>query len=104
MVKADRATVESSKGDTSRTEMHRSVDFTTSSKNQSSGTEIIEDVEDTGEGPKEEASQTAIKESVDSTFQQKTMSVMRGGEMVQVSYKVYIPQRAATLAKRQLKR
>lgn len=104
LVKADRAKVESSKGDTSRTEMHRSVDFTTSSKNQSSGTEIIEDVEGTGEGPKEDASQTAIKESVDSTFQQKTMSVMRGGEMVQVSYKVYIPQRAATLAKRQLKR
>ncbi|XP_039030457.1 uncharacterized protein LOC120164891 [Hibiscus syriacus] len=28
-----------------------------------------------------------------SQFQQKTMSVMRGGEMVQVSYQVYIPKR-----------
>lgn len=104
MAKADRATAESSKGYTSQTEMYKSNDFTTSSKNHSSGTEIIKDVEGTGESPKEDASQTAIKESVDSTFQQKTMSVMRGGEMVQVSYKVYIPQRAAALAKRQLKR
>ncbi|XP_022735199.1 uncharacterized protein DDB_G0287625-like isoform X1 [Durio zibethinus] len=39
-----------------------------------------------------------------SQFQQKTMSVMRGGEMVQVSYQVYIPKRAAALARRQLKR
>lgn len=104
MVKADRATAESSKGDTSPTEMPKLDDFTTSSKNQNSQTEMIKDVEGTGESSKEGASQTAIKESVDSTFQQKTMSVMRGGEMVQVSYKVYIPQRAATLAKRQLKR
>ncbi|CDP05947.1 unnamed protein product [Coffea canephora] len=37
-------------------------------------------------------------------YQQKTMSVMRGGEMVQVNYKVYIPQRAPALARRQLKR
>ncbi|KAH9609193.1 hypothetical protein KSS87_002229 [Heliosperma pusillum] len=40
----------------------------------------------------------------DSQFQQKTMSVMRGGEMVQVSYKVYIPNKAPALARRQLKR
>ncbi|GAB2277977.1 hypothetical protein Dimus_012678 [Dionaea muscipula] len=37
-------------------------------------------------------------------FQQKTMSVMRGGELVQVSYKVYIPKKAPALARRQLKR
>lgn len=37
-------------------------------------------------------------------YQQKTMSVRRGGEMVQVNYKVYIPQRAPALARRQLKR
>ncbi|RAL49119.1 hypothetical protein DM860_015110 [Cuscuta australis] len=36
-------------------------------------------------------------------FQQKTMSVMRSGEMVQVSYKVYIPKRAPALSRRQLK-
>lgn len=35
-------------------------------------------------------------------FQQKTMSVMRSGEMVQVSYKVYIPKRAPALSRRQL--
>ncbi|XWS28029.1 hypothetical protein CRYUN_Cryun25bG0031000 [Craigia yunnanensis] len=39
-----------------------------------------------------------------SQFQQKTMSVMRAGEMVQVSYEVYIPKRAPALARRQLKR
>ncbi|BBN06880.1 hypothetical protein MPTK1_3g24630 [Marchantia polymorpha subsp. ruderalis] len=36
-------------------------------------------------------------------FQQKSMSVSRGGESVQVSYKVYIPQRAAA-ARRRLQR
>ncbi|KAH6767949.1 hypothetical protein C2S51_013285 [Perilla frutescens var. frutescens] len=39
-----------------------------------------------------------------SQFEQKTMSVMRGGEVVQVSYKVYIPKKAPGLARRQLKR
>ncbi|KAG8386347.1 hypothetical protein BUALT_Bualt03G0139400 [Buddleja alternifolia] len=39
-----------------------------------------------------------------SEFKQKTMSVMRGGEMVQVSYKVYIPKKAPALARRQLRR
>ncbi|KAF3442013.1 hypothetical protein FNV43_RR15929 [Rhamnella rubrinervis] len=34
--------------------------------------------------------QNEVKEG--SQFEQKTMSVMRGGEMVQVSYKVYIPK------------
>ncbi|XP_060191088.1 uncharacterized protein LOC132620430 [Lycium barbarum] len=39
-----------------------------------------------------------------SQFEKKTMSVMRGGEMVQVNYKVYIPKRVPALARRQLKR
>ncbi|KAJ4976269.1 hypothetical protein NE237_001375 [Protea cynaroides] len=39
-----------------------------------------------------------------SHFEQKTMSVMRGGEMVQVSYKVYIPKKAPALARRHLQR
>ncbi|CAA0816001.1 Unknown protein [Striga hermonthica] len=43
-------------------------------------------------------------EAKDGSFEQKTMSVMRGGEMVQVSYKVYIPKKAPALARRQLKR
>lgn len=37
-------------------------------------------------------------------LEQKTMSVMRGGEMVQVNYKVYIPKKTPALARRQLKR
>ncbi|KAE9621624.1 hypothetical protein Lal_00032577 [Lupinus albus] len=39
-----------------------------------------------------------------SQFEQKTMTVMRGGELVQVSYKVYIPKKAPALARRQLRR
>ncbi|KAL1537885.1 hypothetical protein AAHA92_26688 [Salvia divinorum] len=39
-----------------------------------------------------------------SEFEQKTMTVMRGGELVQVSYRVYIPKQAPALARRQLKR
>ncbi|CAL5200928.1 unnamed protein product [Lathyrus oleraceus] len=39
-----------------------------------------------------------------SQFEQKTMTVMRGGELVQVSYKVYIPKKTPALARRQLKR
>ncbi|CAL5405891.1 unnamed protein product [Camellia sinensis] len=39
-----------------------------------------------------------------SQFEKKTMSVMRGGEMVQVSYKVYIPKKAPALARRHLRR
>lgn len=43
-------------------------------------------------------------ESKGNSFEQKTMSVMRGGEMVQVSYKVYIPNKAPALARRKLQR
>ncbi|RZC46566.1 hypothetical protein C5167_039511 [Papaver somniferum] len=39
-----------------------------------------------------------------SQFEQKTMSVMRGGEFVQVSYKVYIPNKPPALARRKLHR
>ncbi|KAJ8755050.1 hypothetical protein K2173_016545 [Erythroxylum novogranatense] len=39
-----------------------------------------------------------------SQLEKKTMTVMRGGEMVQVSYKVYIPKKTPALARRQLKR
>ncbi|XP_020964834.1 uncharacterized protein DDB_G0287625 isoform X2 [Arachis ipaensis] len=40
----------------------------------------------------------------DSQFERKTMSLMKGGEMVQVSYQVYIPKKTPALARRQLKR
>ncbi|GAA0143816.1 protease [Lithospermum erythrorhizon] len=39
-----------------------------------------------------------------SQYEKKTMSVMRGGEMVQVSYKVYIPKKTPALHRRQLRR
>ncbi|KAI3854184.1 hypothetical protein MKW98_024607 [Papaver atlanticum] len=39
-----------------------------------------------------------------SQFEQKTMSVIRGGELVQVSYKVYIPNKPPALARRKLNR
>lgn len=37
-------------------------------------------------------------------YEQKTMSVTRGGETIRVNYQVYIPKRAPALARRQLKR
>ncbi|KAJ0246235.1 Uncharacterized protein HA466_0177900 [Hirschfeldia incana] len=40
----------------------------------------------------------------ESQYEQKTMTVMRGGEMVQVSYKVYIPKKTSSLGRRQLRR
>ncbi|XP_068655165.1 uncharacterized protein [Aristolochia californica] len=40
----------------------------------------------------------------DSQLEEKTMSVMRGGELVQVSYKVYIPKKSPALARRKLQR
>lgn len=53
----------------------------------------------------ENASNKTQGETADSgQFEKKTMTVMRGGEMVQVSYKVYIPKKAPALARRQLKR
>ncbi|XP_042432424.1 nipped-B-like protein B [Zingiber officinale] len=44
------------------------------------------------------------KEDTGSQFQQKTFSRMHEGEVVEVSYKVYIPKRAPALARRQLER
>ncbi|KAJ0500579.1 hypothetical protein HanHA300_Chr11g0391051 [Helianthus annuus] len=63
-------------------------------------------VETPSSAPKQEgSSKERQNESNDnSQFEKKTMSVMRGGEMVQVSYKVYIPNKAPALARRQLKR
>ncbi|KAG0468531.1 hypothetical protein HPP92_017859 [Vanilla planifolia] len=39
-----------------------------------------------------------------SQFEQKTFSRMHDGEMVQVSYKVYIPKKTPALARRKLQR
>ncbi|KAI7729966.1 hypothetical protein M8C21_008130 [Ambrosia artemisiifolia] len=62
-------------------------------------------VETSSASKKEGSSKEQQNESNDnSQFEKKTMSVMRGGEMVQVSYKVYIPNKAPALARRQLKR
>lgn len=54
-------------------------------------------IETGSDKPQEEAHQG-------SQFEQKTMSVMRGGEMVKVNYKVYIPKKAPSLGRRQLNR
>ncbi|KAL0001289.1 hypothetical protein SO802_015070 [Lithocarpus litseifolius] len=64
-------------------------------KSSSSGNSIL--AENSSNKPQGEATEG-------SQFEQKTMTVMRGGEMVQVSYKVYIPKKTSALARRQLKR
>ncbi|KAM4092820.1 hypothetical protein ACB094_06G069900 [Castanea mollissima] len=64
-------------------------------KSSSSGSSIL--AENSTNKPQGEATEG-------SQFEQKTMTVMRGGEMVQVSYKVYIPKKASALARRHLKR
>ncbi|XP_010929197.1 uncharacterized protein [Elaeis guineensis] len=46
----------------------------------------------------------AEKSTTGSHFEQKTFSRMHDGEMVQVSYKVYIPKKSPALARRQLQR
>ncbi|XP_061358208.1 uncharacterized protein LOC133302452 [Gastrolobium bilobum] len=50
------------------------------------------------------AGKLQVESNQGSQFEQKTMNVMRGGEMVEVSYKVYIPKKAPALARRKLKR
>nr|GLL22680.1 uncharacterized protein LOC109188300 [Ipomoea trifida] len=76
----------------------RPVEDQRSEDPQAEPTSSIRPVEDqSSKGQQAEANDS-------SHFQQKTMSVMRSGEMVQVSYKVYIPKRAPALSRRQLKR
>ncbi|KAH6834830.1 hypothetical protein C2S53_000915 [Perilla frutescens var. hirtella] len=67
----------------------------------SSNVELTSSVEPTSG---EHSSEKRNEANDGSQFEQKTMSVMRGGEVVQVSYKVYIPKKAPGLARRQLKR
>lgn len=79
-------------------------------ESQSSDTEMVTEKADRasaselppsgGENTEDEANE-AVE---DSEFEQKTMTVMRGGKLVQVSYKVKIPKKAPALARRQLKR
>ncbi|KAM7503980.1 hypothetical protein LguiB_002884 [Lonicera macranthoides] len=68
----------------------------------STATEPASSVKPSSEEDNSREGQGHAKDS--SQFEQKTMSVMRGGEMVQVSYKVYIPKKAPALARRQLQR
>lgn len=66
---------------------------------------VVLAVNDTNQAAGEHSSKEQLDEAKNgSEFEKKTMSVMRGGEMVQVSYKVYIPKRAPALARRQLRR
>ncbi|XP_031486247.1 uncharacterized protein LOC116254801 [Nymphaea colorata] len=74
---------------------------------EANGTDRVPSVASRGSGSaisnfEQTGSKTMTTEA--SQYEQKTMSVMRGGEMVQVSYKVYIPKKAPALARRQLQR
>ncbi|KMT13130.1 hypothetical protein BVRB_4g086720 [Beta vulgaris subsp. vulgaris] len=70
------------------------------------GTEKVDDVvvSEASASVEQNTNEQTDKGEEEAQFQQKTMSVKRGGEMVQVSYKVYIPKKAPALARRQLKR
>ncbi|CAJ1957141.1 unnamed protein product [Sphenostylis stenocarpa] len=57
-----------------------------------------------GSSVKNNSDKLQLDSNQGSQFEKKTMNVMRGGEMVQVSYKVYIPNKVPALARRQLKR
>ncbi|PKA58113.1 hypothetical protein AXF42_Ash019817 [Apostasia shenzhenica] len=48
--------------------------------------------------------ETVVENQSGSQFEQKTFSRMHDGEMVQVSYKVYIPKKPPALARRKLQR
>ncbi|KAM1805027.1 hypothetical protein ACFX12_030824 [Malus domestica] len=75
-------------------------------RSNSNGEDIDDGHDSTAPEPSGENSSDKQQDeaTVGSQFEQKTMSVMRGSEMVQVSYKVYIPKKAPALARRQLKR
>ncbi|KAK4778802.1 hypothetical protein SAY86_006330 [Trapa natans] len=52
-----------------------------------------------------ESTSSGVKEEAEGPqYEQRTMSVTRGDETIQVNYQVYIPKRAPALARRQLKR
>ncbi|KFK27008.1 hypothetical protein AALP_AA8G322500 [Arabis alpina] len=57
-----------------------------------------------GESQSQPEQKTSGETKEESQYEQKTMTVMRGGEMVQVSYKVYIPKKTSSLGRRKLKR
>ncbi|XP_010446312.1 PREDICTED: transcriptional regulator ATRX homolog [Camelina sativa] len=70
---------------------------------QSSSQAGKETLDETKEGSQSE--QKKVDETKDeSQYEKKTMTVMRGGEMVQVSYKVYIPKKTSSLGRRKLNR
>ncbi|XP_020092742.1 micronuclear linker histone polyprotein-like [Ananas comosus] len=48
--------------------------------------------------------EAVVEDTTGSQFEQKTFSRMHDGEMVQVSYKVYIPKKTPAMARRQLQR
>ncbi|KAL1206598.1 hypothetical protein V5N11_027165 [Cardamine amara subsp. amara] len=59
---------------------------------------------DVVKGGSQSEQKTTDETKDESQYEKKTMTVMRGGEMVQVSYKVYIPKKTSSLGRRQLKR
>ncbi|XP_057531223.1 uncharacterized protein LOC130809451 [Amaranthus tricolor] len=83
-----------------------SNDFASSKFDSEVSTRIVEALTHTEPSTSEVENKNDKTNSTDeeAQFQNKTMSVMRGGEMVQVSYKVYIPKKTPALSRRQLKR
>ncbi|CAO2836151.1 unnamed protein product [Amaranthus hypochondriacus] len=83
-----------------------SKDFASSKFDSEVSTRIVEALTHTEPSTSEVENKDDKTNSADeeAQFQNKTMSVMRGGEMVQVSYKVYIPKKTPALSRRQLKR
>ncbi|XP_068657431.1 suppressor protein SRP40-like [Aristolochia californica] len=57
-----------------------------------------------GTAPNEASNEGKGGAKSDSQLEQKMMSVMRGGELVQVSYKVFIPKKSPALGRRNLQR
>lgn len=94
----------------SQSDMEKSSVETSQSVGQTGGNK--DGVENVGESSASQPSSSLkptleeqnSKDQQGGQFEQKTMSVMRGGEMVEVSYKVYIPKKAPALARRHLRR
>ncbi|CAA7049096.1 unnamed protein product [Microthlaspi erraticum] len=68
---------------------------------QSSSSADTETLDETKGGSQPEQ-KTDDETKDESQYEKKTMTVMRGGEMVQVSYKVYIPKKSSSFGRRQL--
>lgn len=94
----------------SKSDVEKSSVETSKSVGQTDGnTDGVENVDESSTSQPSSSLKSTLeeqnsKDQQGGQFEQKTMSVMRGGEMVEVSYKVYIPKKAPALARRHLRR